>query len=191
MLTQREWVEGCYAYYAENYYQPGNPEDGEWHEAHYPTPRCLGGEEVILLLRQHHAVQGVLQSEEYQRPCIWGWEAAHLDGELRALCKKWHSEVARLSHANRTPEQRSAAARKVFANRTPEQRRAATAAVRFHNRKPVRITYPGGGTITCQSIAAAVFVLQYPRYSISNALRVCGGHLHYNYNPTGIHIEYA
>jgi hypothetical protein len=191
MLTQQQWVEGCYAYYAENGYEPGNPEDGEWEAAHYPAPRCLGGEDVILLLREHHAVQGVLQSEEYQHPCIWGWEAAHLDVELLALCKKWRSEIARLSHTNRTPERRSTAASKGHANRTPEQRRAATTAAHTACRKPLRIIHPDGGTITCQSIAAAVFVLQLPRSNISDALRRYGGRLHYNYKPTGIHIEYA
>ena len=50
MLTattnQHTWVYGCYAYYLENGYEPGNPEDGEWHECHYPVPACLGGTET-------------------------------------------------------------------------------------------------------------------------------------------------
>jgi len=143
MLTQQEWVEGCYAYYAENGYEPGNPEDGIWEDAHYPVPKCKGGSETIKLLKQHHAVQGVLQSEEYQWPCIWGWEADYLEGEMLELCKKWitgegrsltcklaHSrktseerrEIALRSAAAQTPEQRSAAVRKGKASMTPEQR---------------------------------------------------------------------
>jgi hypothetical protein len=114
-------VEGCYAYYAENGYEPGNPEDGEWEDAHYPVPRCEGGEVTIKLLKQHHAVQGVLQSEEYQRPCIWGWEANYLQGEMLALYKKWRSELGRRSQ---TPEQRSASVRAYLATLTPEERRA-------------------------------------------------------------------
>jgi hypothetical protein len=89
MITQREYVEGCLQWYREADLQPGNPEDGEWHECHYPVPKCLGGTETILLLKEHHAVQGVLQSEEYQHPCIWGWEAEFLREELLNVHKKW------------------------------------------------------------------------------------------------------
>ena len=65
MITQREYVEGCQQWYKEADLQPGNPEDGTWEQCHYPAPKCLGGTETILLLKEHHAVQGVLQSEEY------------------------------------------------------------------------------------------------------------------------------
>jgi hypothetical protein len=123
MLTQQEWVEGCYAYYAENGYEPGNPEDGEWEDAHYPVPKCEGGEVTIKLLKQHHAVQGVLQSEEYQRPCIWGWEANYLQGEMLALCEKWMLNLRNGSLL--TPEQRRERSLKAAAAQTPEQRRAA------------------------------------------------------------------
>lgn len=130
MLTQQQWVEGCYAYYAENGYEPGNPEDGVWEEAHYPVPKCEGGEATIKLLKEHHAVQGVLQSEEYQRPCIWGWEANYLEGEMLELCKKWVSEQGRRSmrkiNENLTPAQRSEKASRARAaqlnSTTPEQR---------------------------------------------------------------------
>jgi len=124
MLTQQEWVEGCYAYYAENYYEPGNPEDGEWEDAHYPVPKCKGGEVTIKLLKHHHAIQGVLQSEEYQHPCIWGWEANYLSGEMLALCEKWKAEQGRRSRAALTPEQRSEISRRArltqLAALTPE-----------------------------------------------------------------------
>ena len=148
--TQQEFVDGCYTYYAENYIEPGNPEDGEWEDAHYPVPKCKGGKVTIPLLKQHHAIHNVIQSEEIQYPCIWGWEADYLEGEMLALCKKWHTEkskiAARRSVSTRlenttpeqrsemtrkarqsyldtsTPQQRSEAARKREANKTPEQR---------------------------------------------------------------------
>ena len=126
MLTQQEWVEGCYAYYAENAYEPGNPEDGEWEDAHYPVPKCKGGEVTIKLLKQHHAIQGVLQSEEYQHPCIWGWEANYLEGEMLALCEKWKAEQGYRTNAARTPEQLAVLAQKTREQRaaqTPEKRR--------------------------------------------------------------------
>jgi hypothetical protein len=110
-MNQHEYVLGCQRYYAENGYEPGNPEDGEWHDCHYPVPKCLGGTKTIKLLKQHHAVQGVLQSEEYQHCCIRTWELAYLDGELLALARKWRSNLGRLagkrSAALLTPEERS------------------------------------------------------------------------------------
>lgn len=98
-MNQHTWVAGCQRYYAENWLEPGNPEDGEWHDCHYPEPQCLGGTETVKLLAEHHAVQGVLQSEEYQRPCVWGWEVKHLSGELLVLGRKWLSVKARLGGA--------------------------------------------------------------------------------------------
>ena len=95
-MDQHEWVLGCQRYYAENYYEPGNPEDGEWHDCHYPVPDCLGGTETVKLLEQHHAVQGVLQSEEYQHPCIFGWERQYLPEQLRSTYDKWKSELGRI-----------------------------------------------------------------------------------------------
>lgn len=88
-MSQHEFVAGCIAWYEESYLQPGNPEDGIWESAHYPVPKCLGGTETILLLKEHHAVQGVLQSEEYQHPCIYGWERQHLSGEVLDYWSKW------------------------------------------------------------------------------------------------------
>lgn len=88
-MNQHEWVAGCLAWYREADLVPGNPEDGVWEACHYPVPKCLGGTATVLLLKEHHAVQGVLQSEEYQRCCIWAWELAYLEGELLDLARKW------------------------------------------------------------------------------------------------------
>jgi hypothetical protein len=89
MITQREYVEGCQQWYREADLQPGNPEDGVWEQCHYPVPKCLGGTETVLLLKEHHAVQGVLQSEEFGHPCIYGWEKRYLDDEIALIWKKW------------------------------------------------------------------------------------------------------
>jgi len=70
VLTQKEWVEGCLAYYRENDLTPGNPEDGDWDKAHYPLPKGMG-DEWTYLLHEHHQVQGVLQSEEVGRCCFF------------------------------------------------------------------------------------------------------------------------
>ena len=128
MITQEEFVNGCYRYYAENYYEPGNPYDGTWEDCHYPEPKCLGGTTTVKLLKQHHAIQGVLQSEEYQHPCVWSWEKAYLEGDMLALYYKWKKAAGRNASvvymANTTPEERSASARRRWAGYTLEERRA-------------------------------------------------------------------
>ncbi len=125
MITQRQYVEGCLQWYKKADLQPGNPEDGEWHECHYPTPKCLGGTKTILLLKEHHAVQGVLQSEEYKHPCIWGWEKEHCKGEYGELYLKWKYHKVKLSHKSRDQEVFAETARKNLANLSPEQKRKA------------------------------------------------------------------
>lgn len=67
----------------------------EVEECHHPDPKCLGGTTTVTLLKKDHAIHGVLQSEVYQRPCIYGWESDYLEGELLTLCKKWQSEKGR------------------------------------------------------------------------------------------------
>ena len=106
MLSQKEFVEGCYNWYCEADLQPGNPEDGVWEEAHYPVPKCKGGTETILLLQGHHAIQGVIQSEELQWKCIFGWEKKYLSGEYLELFYKWKSEGQRIYFASKTEEEK-------------------------------------------------------------------------------------
>jgi hypothetical protein len=122
MITQQGYVEGCQLWYIEADLQPGNPEDGEWHECHYPEPKCLGGTRTILLLKEHHAIQGVLQSEEYNHPCIYGWEKPYCKGEYEELYRKWKLNQIKLSHAARDPVKFAEAARNNLRNLTPEQR---------------------------------------------------------------------
>lgn len=69
--------------------QQGDPNEGTWHLAHYPLPSHLGGQEKVALLAEHHAVQGVLQSEEFGVPCIWSWEGKLIPKQYEALYKKW------------------------------------------------------------------------------------------------------
>ena len=85
------FVRDCHLDYAAAGIEVGDPAY-EWEEAHHDLPACMGGTKVIPLMKKDHAVHGVLQSEVFQRPCIYGWEADYLEGELYDLCKKWHSE---------------------------------------------------------------------------------------------------
>ena len=76
--NQQEFVESCINFYKEAGLNPGNPEHGIWHKAHFPEPKCLGGRQWIWLLKEHHAIQGVLQSLEYKHCCVCGWEKQYL-----------------------------------------------------------------------------------------------------------------
>ena len=86
-----QWVRDRHLDYASCGIEIGDPLY-EWELAHHPVPRCEGGTEMVPLLKSDHAAHGVLQSEVFQRPCIYGWEADFLTGDLLDLCKKWHGE---------------------------------------------------------------------------------------------------
>lgn len=141
MINQQEFVEWCHSYYFDNFYEPGDIFCGEWHECHYPEPKCLGGSSTLLLLREHHAIQGVLQSEEFNHPCIYGWEKCYLSGDLLTLWKKWmtikalpamskwketprevKSELGRKGSLSQTREQKQAGGRSAMAKLSPEEK---------------------------------------------------------------------
>ena len=102
MLTQSDWVKGCLAFYAENDLTPGDPNDGRWEEAHYPLPKGEGTE-TVLLLHEHHQVQGLLQSGEVGRCCFFPGHAKRLLSssftphwfELWELYEKWVADAGR------------------------------------------------------------------------------------------------
>lgn len=89
-FSHHTYVQKVLTHYKRQDIQQGDPNEGIWHQAHYPQPSCLGGQTVVLLLREHHAVQGVLQSEEYQTPCVFGWERKIVAGTIyEPLFEKW------------------------------------------------------------------------------------------------------
>jgi general stress protein YciG len=87
-----EFVANCHLEYSLKGMEPGNPFDGDWEKCHHPIPRCEGGSDTVWLLRCHHAVHNVLQSEWLQRVCIFGWEREYLSDSLIPLYKKWMAE---------------------------------------------------------------------------------------------------
>ncbi len=84
-ITQRQYVEGCLQFYEDALL---TPEPG-WHRCHYPIPKRLGGSDWVWLLPEHHAFLGVLQSEEFQTPCLGQWEHHHLTGDFYSLARHW------------------------------------------------------------------------------------------------------
>ena len=73
-MNQHTWVRECTNYYEENGLNPGDPNDGDWDECHYPDPESVG-EETIWMLHGHHQPQGIWQSEEYNRQCFFSGDA--------------------------------------------------------------------------------------------------------------------
>lgn len=122
MQSTQEFIEGVLAYYAAHDICPLDPNEGTWHKAHHPIPRHQGGRKTVWLLKEHHAIHGILQSEECGHPSIFGWELqevlqGHLVAgwfELMDGFKKWRSELARLAasclHQEKTRNGRSRAA---------------------------------------------------------------------------------
>jgi hypothetical protein len=166
MITQREFVEGCLCYYAENWYEQGNPEDGKWEIAHYPVPKCKGGTETILLLREHHAVQGVLQSEEFNHPCIGYWEQDYLPSEYLPLLSKWRKVLQTLAKEGQ------------WGGTTKEYRREKCKAQQemmvAARRKSVEVVF-NGERFEFRSISAASAALGIPAQTISHRLCKPGG----------------
>ena len=101
--TQAEYVAGCYEYYAVNSIVVGDPTEGTWENAHYPVPSCRGGTHTVPLLKQHHAIHNVIQSEELQYPCVYGWEKEYLPAEYLTLLTKWRDVASHLG-GDRTRE---------------------------------------------------------------------------------------
>jgi hypothetical protein len=147
MPTQEQFVRWCEDYYFDNRLEPGNPCHGDWESCHYPVPKCLGGSNTVLLLKEHHAIQGVLQSEECNHPCIWGWEKSYLEAEILSLWRKWmgvkaipgiirwkglpreetreHKQAGgRAAMAKLSPEEKAEFSRKGALSQTREQKQA-------------------------------------------------------------------
>ena len=65
-MNQNEFVESCLIKYRHELLPPGQ----KWEEAHYPLPVCKKGTKTVTLWSCDHSLQGLLQSEELDHPCI-------------------------------------------------------------------------------------------------------------------------
>jgi hypothetical protein len=171
------------------------------------TPTCLGGSKTILLLKEHHAVQGVLQSEGWGRPCLWGWELAFLSVELMALGQRWLSEKGRRGGrayaakvASMVEEERRELGQRLRSVWTPERRGLAAE----HGRRgaqarsqAVRITWPDGREEVMASQAEAARVLGCERETVRRALARPSGDLMApgpgpgGWVPSGVRVQRA
>jgi hypothetical protein len=110
LMSQEEFVTRVLNHYKTNDIIPGDPNEGRWQECHFPVPRSLGGTDTVLLLRDHHAVQGVLQSEEFETLCTHPSFTDCLVGTpYESLHRKWlgqYSRHAAAVAASAPPEER-------------------------------------------------------------------------------------
>ena len=114
-MNQHTYVENCQRFYLVNGLQPGNPDDGDWEDAHYPLPKGKG-DDIVLLLFEHHQVQGLLQSEEVGRCCFFKGHAKHFLTYgpfvenwfgLWDLYDKWSSDQSKRNHFEKNEEGKS------------------------------------------------------------------------------------
>ncbi len=92
MLSQEQFVSACNRYYERKGLEPGNPFHGGWERAHYPIPNRLGGKKCVWLLKHHHAIHGVIQSEELGLCCVAWWEEDLLPSFYLPYYQKWRHQ---------------------------------------------------------------------------------------------------
>ena len=63
-MNSLTYLVGLLSHYKRNDIIQGDPNEGKWEWAHYPTPKPLGGTEVVHLLRPHHQILDALRSIE-------------------------------------------------------------------------------------------------------------------------------
>jgi hypothetical protein len=69
-MNQHDYVKECLAFYEEAGFIPG----AKWEGAHYPAPNGKG-DTTIQMLHDHHQVQGLWQSKEYDQCCFYNGHA--------------------------------------------------------------------------------------------------------------------
>ncbi len=123
VLNQHDFVASCLVKYRLEPLPPGEC----WEDAHYPTPKCLKGTETVPLWSRDHSAQGLLQSEEFDHPCIHTFSLekdrqnlGKYYPEYLPLLEKWVSEKGR-----RVPKEavlRGAEATKKKLDKDPEMK---------------------------------------------------------------------
>ena len=125
-MNQYDFVETCLS----KYKWESLPFGQQWEEAHFPLPECLGGTETIWLWSCDHSLQGLLQSDEFNHPCLHGYayqkDLANLQlyySEYVSKLEFWIHELRVRAFKSLTPQQRSERNRKANLNRSVEFKR--------------------------------------------------------------------
>jgi len=69
-MKQTLFLNTILQYYRENDIQIGDPNEGSWEMAHTPLPRSMGNS-TQLLLKEHHIIHDLYQSEELGKGYFW------------------------------------------------------------------------------------------------------------------------
>lgn len=119
MYTTEQFREQVYLWYDTNGITVGDPSVGRWEHAHI-VPKCEGGTETVLLLKEHHYIHDLYQSREYNRCCFFaGTTRAWLYGE-GFLCENWFELVSLYEYYIATRNAQICASR--WSNATEEER---------------------------------------------------------------------
>ena len=99
-MTESDFVESCRS----KYKHEELPEGQFWEDAHYPTPKCKQGVETTKMWSCDHTLQGLLQSEVWDYPCIHGFREEHdrknleqFYPEFIPLYEKWLKRLRQLA----------------------------------------------------------------------------------------------
>jgi hypothetical protein len=171
MITcQHEWVDQCVARYR---CEP--PAGYHFENAHYPVSEKLGGIDTVLLWFPDHVVRGVLQTLEYNYPCM---DTRRYEREVEALkvvypeylelywkayrlCKSFAAKVIAPINGKRTGEKAKETGQIAIARsyiNKDNQRRAGTENLKkahAKTRKPVEVLLPNGILLTFESMSEA------------------------------------
>jgi hypothetical protein len=168
MITQKCFVEACHRAYARKSVEIGNPFHGDWHKCHYPLPLCKGGTEWVWLMKHHHAIHGVIQSEELKTCCLFGWEKSLLPRYYVPFFTKWKRHQIKNSEIKDKwrswfESEEGAIVR--------EQMAIASGKTAVKNRKPVLITFEDGSEKQFPSLTKAAHELNLQVGNLSNLIR--------------------
>ena len=92
MLSEK-YLKEVLSFYKKESIIPGDPEEGVWEEAHIGLPKHLGGLETVLLLKQHHYVHDIYQSEDNETLCFYAANVKNFLYGEGFLCLNWFNLV--------------------------------------------------------------------------------------------------
>jgi hypothetical protein len=74
--------------YEKDLLAPGDP-DYEWNQARSPIPSCMGGTQTVPLVRGHHLIHDLYQSEDFGRCCVFSSDVRDFLDREGFLCENW------------------------------------------------------------------------------------------------------
>jgi hypothetical protein len=188
ILCQHEWVRQC-----KRRYRCNPPKGYHYEEAHYPLSEKLGGNKKTPLWYPDHIVQGILQTLEYNYPCIF---TRNREKELLVLSEVYpeyldlyeKATFICLSYAGKKGAEKGFASekyrsspeyievRKKSGNKAVVEKLGAFSEEGIRKRLEVRstkvsVTFPGGSVETFSSLESAAKFFNVNRSTISRGIK--------------------